>query len=67
MPEWTLTLAFCRTFPLLGAMMDTGLFFIAVAQFTGESPLLVGVFVFGAGLATGAILGYKQNNTSQLS
>lgn len=66
MPMWTLTLAFCRTFPLLGAMMDRGLFFIAVAEFTGESPLLVVVGVFGAGLVEGAILGYRKNNTSRL-
>lgn len=59
-------MAFCRTFPLLDAMTDGGLFFRAVAELTGESPLLVqaGVLVlllllgvFGAGLDTGADLG----------
>lgn len=61
MHKWTLTLVFCRTFPLPDAMMDRGLFFRAVAELTGESPLLVVVVVlvggFGAGLYTGAILG----------
>lgn len=41
---WSLTLAFCSTFPLLEAMIDRGLFFRAVAELTGEeSPLLMGV------------------------
>lgn len=58
MHKRTLTLAFCRTFPLPDAMMERGLFFSAVAELTGESPLLgVLVGVFGAGLDTGAILG----------
>lgn len=58
MHKWTLTLAFCRTFPLLDALVDMGRFFSAVAELMGESPLLVVLMgVVGAGLDTGAILG----------
>lgn len=38
-------------------MTDMGLFFNTVAELTGESPLLMGIF--GAGEETGAVLGYN--------
>lgn len=49
------------TFPLLDAMMDIGLLFKAVAELTGESPLLMGTF--GAGEDTGGGLGYNIQHT----
>ncbi len=48
--------------------MDRGLFFSAVAELTGESSLLLVVLVggFGAGLDTGAILGWNTQQYNQL-
>lgn len=47
------TLAFCSTFPLLGAIIDKGLFFRVVAELTGDGSLLL-IEVEAAG---GVILG----------
>lgn len=57
------TLAFCSTFPLLGAMMDRGLFFRVVAELTGEKSLLL----MGAEGAGGVTLGWKNRVSTSAS
>lgn len=54
------TLAFCSTFPLLGAMIDRGLLFRDVAELTGEVSLVL----MGAVGAGGVILGWKKKKGS---